>query len=152
MFNLIVKDPRRKPPQRTAWIGESQPCCGPRTRCAAFLRELFKTIDYRLACQAENRFSFRFLCGASDSLEGSIRRSSRSARALISSPCNANLLNIALRADICWRSRAVCPHINARSLTPLSCIWIVRSSNALSSACRTPGSPLSCLAQRRRIR
>jgi hypothetical protein len=45
MFNLIVKDPRRNPPERTAWIGESQHRCGPRTCCAAFLRELIEFIE-----------------------------------------------------------------------------------------------------------
>jgi cell fate regulator YaaT (PSP1 superfamily) len=60
MFNLIVKDPYRGPPERAVWIGESQPCCGPRTCCAAFLRELFKVIKTQQARQSENRFSFRF--------------------------------------------------------------------------------------------
>jgi hypothetical protein len=64
MFNLIVKDPRRKPPERTAWIGESQPRCGPRTCCAAFLRELFKTIENEEVGQVKIENFYLFLAAS----------------------------------------------------------------------------------------
>jgi hypothetical protein len=61
-------------------------------------------------------------------------------RSLKSSLHNANLLKIILRAAICYRSRAYA-RIQTRGVHLLfSCIWIVRSYETLSSACRTPGS------------